>query len=117
MKSGFSTTYCRKSCQRPTEIFLFSKYHCTTLTVELELDVSVCAQLKIFTHKTASHGLILEKLCILSPITCHRLTLKGKYFVSQEKTQGKTKNSVVMNLNVSADDINTYFIVQATSVG
>ena len=39
-----------KSCERPTEIFMFSEYHCTTLTVELELDVSVCAQLKIFTH-------------------------------------------------------------------
>ena len=42
---------CRKSCQRPIEIFLFSKYHCTTLTIKLELDVSVCAQLEIFTHK------------------------------------------------------------------
>ena len=56
----------------------------------------------------ASHGLILQKLCILGPITCHRLTLKGKFFVSQEKTQGKTKNSVVMNLNVSANDINSF---------
>ena len=36
---------CQKSCQRPAEIFLFSKCHCTTLTVELELDVSVCAHL------------------------------------------------------------------------
>ena len=42
-----------KSSQRTTEIFLFSKYHCTTLTVKLELDVSVCAQLKIFTHKNS----------------------------------------------------------------
>ena len=109
MKNGFSTINCRKSCQRPTEIFLFSNYHCTTLTVELELDVSVCAQLKIFTHKnTASHGLILQKLCILGPITCHRLTFKGKFFVSQEKAQERTKHSVVMNLNGSADDINTF---------
>ena len=30
MKNGFSTINCGKSCQRPTEIFLFSKYHCTT---------------------------------------------------------------------------------------
>ena len=36
-ENGFSTINCRKSCQRPTEIFLLSKYHCTTLTVELEL--------------------------------------------------------------------------------
>ena len=34
----------RKRCQSPTEIFLFSKYPCTTVTVELELNVSVCAQ-------------------------------------------------------------------------
>ena len=26
MKNGFSTINCRKICQRPTEIFLFSKY-------------------------------------------------------------------------------------------
>ena len=105
MKNGFSTTNCRKSRQRPTEILLFSKYHCTTLTVELELDVSVCAQLKIFTQKKQPHMAYLQKLCILGPITCHRLILKGNFFVSQEKAQGETKNSVVMNLNVSADDI------------
>ena len=47
---------------------------------------------------------MLQKLGILGPITCHRLTLKGKFFfVSQGKAQRKTKNSVVMNLNVSAD--------------
>ena len=57
MNNGFSTINCQQSCQRPTEIFLFSKYHCTTLTVELGLDVSVCAQLKILATKTASHGL------------------------------------------------------------
>ena len=45
MRNGFSTINCEKSCQRPTEVFLFSKYHCTTLTVDLELDVSVCAHL------------------------------------------------------------------------
>ena len=28
--------------------------------------------------------------------------------MSQEKAQGKTKKSVVMNLNVSGDDINTF---------
>ena len=108
MKNRFSTVNCRKSCQRSTEIFLFSKYPCTTVTVELELDVSVCAQLKFLPTKTASHGLILEKLCILGTITCHRLALKGKFFASQEKGQGKAKNSVVINLNVSADDINTF---------
>ena len=63
---------------------------------------------KIFPTKTASHGLILQKLCILGPITCHILTLKVNFFVSPEKAQGKTKNSVVMTLNVSADDINTF---------
>ena len=63
--------------------------------------------LKSLPTKTAAHGLILQKLCILGPITCHRLMLKGKFFASQEKAQGKTKNSVVVNLNVSANDINT----------
>ena len=109
MKNGFSTINCRKSSQRPTEIFLFSKYYCTTLTVELELDVTVCVQLKLFTHKNSFTLLnFTKKLCILKPITYHRLTLKGKFFVSQEKAKGKTKNSVFMNLNVSADDINTF---------
>ena len=77
MKNRFSTVDCRKSCQKPTEIFLLSKYPCMTVTVELELDVSVCAELKIFTHKTASHDLILQNLCILGSITCHGLTLEG----------------------------------------
>ena len=103
MKNGFFTINCRKSCQRATEIFLFSKYHCTILTIELELDVSACAQLKIFTHKNSFTWLDFTKTLRFGP----RLTLKGKFFVSQEKAQGKTKNSVVMNLNVSADDINT----------
>ena len=40
--------------------------------------------------------------------TCHKLMLKGKCFVSQEDGQGKTKNSVVMNLNVSTNDINIF---------
>ena len=43
-------------------MFLFSKYPCTTVRVELELDVSVCAQLKFLPSKTASYGLILQKL-------------------------------------------------------
>ena len=54
----------------------------------------------------------LYKNCIWGPITCHRPTLKGKLFCvfleSQEKAQGRTKNPVVMNLNISADDINTF---------
>ena len=46
---------------------------------------------------------------MLGQITCHRLTLEGKFFfVSQGKAQGKTENSVVMNFNVSANDINTF---------
>ena len=53
MKNRFSTVDCRKSCQKPTEIFLLSIYPCMTVTVELELDVSVCAELKIFTHKNS----------------------------------------------------------------
>ena len=76
MKNGFSTINCRKSCQRPTEIFLFSKYHFTTLAVELELVVSVCAQLKIFTHKKASRGLILQKRCIFGPNDLSQIDLK-----------------------------------------
>ena len=107
MKNRYSTVNWRKSCQRPIEIFLFSNYPCTTVTVELELDISVSAQLKIFTHKNSFTWLNLQNLCTLGPITCHRWTLKN-VFVSQEKAQGKAKNSVVMNLNVSADDINTF---------
>ena len=106
MKNGFSTINCRKSCQRPTEIFLFSKYHCTTLTVELELDVCLCP---IFANKNSFTWLNFKKNPLYSgPMTCHRLTLKGKFFVSKEEAQEKTKNSVVMNLNVSADNINTF---------
>ena len=64
---------------------------------------------KFLPTKTASDGLPLQKLCNLGPITCHRLTLKGKNcFVSQEKAQRRTKNPVIMNLNSSADDINTF---------
>ena len=90
MKKGISTSNCQKCCQRPTEIFLFSKYHCVTLTVDLELDVFGCAQFKILPTKTASHGLILQKLCIPGPITCHRLTLKGKYFCITGKSSRKS---------------------------
>ena len=108
MKNGFSTINCRKSCQRPTEIFLFSKYHCTALTVELELDVSVCAQLKIFTHKNSFTWFNFTKTLYFGPNNLSQMTLKGKFFVSQEKAQGRTKSSVVMNLNVSADYINTF---------
>ena len=54
---------------------------------------------KFLPTKTASHGLPLQKLCSLGPINC---------FVSQEKAQGRTKNPVVMNLNISANDINTF---------
>ena len=35
----------KKLSEAHKKIFLFSKYHCTTLTVELELNVSVCAHL------------------------------------------------------------------------
>ena len=61
MKNRFSTVDCRKSCQKPTEIFLLSKYPCMTVTVELELDVSVCAELKIFTHKNSFTWLSFTK--------------------------------------------------------
>ena len=109
MKNGFSTINCRKSCQRPTEIFLFSKYHCTTLTVELELDVSVCAQLKIFTHENSFAWFNFTKTRNFVPNNLLQIDVKKvNFFLSQGKTQGKTKNAVVMNLNVSADDINTF---------
>ena len=76
-ENGFSTINCRKSCQRPTEIFLFSKYHCTTLTVELELDVSACAQLKIFTLKNSFTWLkILQELCIFGPNNLSQIDVK-----------------------------------------
>ena len=45
----------------------FSKYHCTTLTVELELGVSVCAQLKTFTHKNSFTWLNFTKTLYIGP--------------------------------------------------
>ena len=63
---------------------------------------------KFLPTKTASHGLPLQKLCILGPITCHRLTLKGKLFCITGRSSRKTKNPVVINLNISADDVNTF---------
>ena len=36
------------------------------------------------------HGLKFKKLCILSPITCHRLTLKGKLFCITGKSLRKS---------------------------
>ena len=76
MKNGFSTINCRKNCQRPTEIFLFSKYHCTTLTVELELDVSVCAQLKIFSHKNSFTRLNFTKTLYFGPNNLPQIDVK-----------------------------------------
>ena len=108
MKNGFSTINCRKTCQRPTEIFLFSKYRCTTLTVKLELDVSVCAQLKIFTHKNSFAWLNFTKTLCFGPNNLSQFDLKRYFFCITGKSSRKTKNSVVMNLNVSADDINTF---------
>ena len=99
---------CRKSSQRPTEIFLFSKYHCTTLTIELQLDVSVCAQLKVFTNKNSFTWLNFTKTLYSDPNNLSQIDDKMYFFVSQEKAQGITFNAVVMNLNVSADDINTF---------
>ena len=92
----------------PTEIFLFSKCQCTTLTVELELDVSVCAQLKIFTCKNSFTWLNFTKTLYFGTNDLSQIDVKRIIFLSQEKAQGKTKNSVVMNLNVSANDINTF---------
>ena len=108
MKIRFSTIICRKSCQRPTEIFLFSKYHCTTLTVELESDVSVCAQLNFFTNKNSFIWLNFTKALCFGPNNLSQIDVeRSNFFVSQEKAQGKSKNSVVMNLKVSTNDINT----------
>ena len=109
MENGFSTINCRKSCQRPTDIFLFSKYHCTTLTVELESDVSVRGQLKTFTHKDGFTWLNFTKTLYFGPNNLSQIDVKRYIFLyHRKKAQGKTKNSVVMNLNVSADDINTF---------
>ena len=51
MGNGFSTINCQKKFSEAQRNIVFSKYDCTTLTVDLELDVSVCAHLYIFTHK------------------------------------------------------------------
>ena len=76
MENGFSTVNYRQSCQRATEIFLFSKNHCTTLTVELELDVSVCAQLKIFTHKNSFTWLNFTKTLYFGPNNLSQIDVK-----------------------------------------
>ena len=76
MKNRFSTINCRKSCQRPTEIFLVSKYPCTTATVELELDAFVCAQLKIFTNKNSFTWLDLTKTLYFGPNNLSQIDVK-----------------------------------------
>ena len=75
-ENQISTVNCRKSCPRPTEIFLFSKDHCTTLTVEQELDVSVCAQLKIFTHKNSFTWLNFTKTLYFWPNNLSQIDVK-----------------------------------------
>ena len=76
MKNGFFIINCRKSCQRPTQIFLFSKYHCTTLTIELELDVSACAHLKIFIHKNSFTWLNFTKTLYFGPNNLSQIDVK-----------------------------------------
>ena len=47
---------------------------------------------KFLPTKAASRGLTLQKVCVLGPITCHILTLKGNFFfVSQEEVKEKLK--------------------------
>ena len=58
------------------KIFLFSKYHCTTLTVELELDVSVCAHLKIFTYKNNFTWLNFTKTLYFGPNNLSQIDIK-----------------------------------------
>ena len=107
MKNGFSTISCKKVVRGPQKYFY--SYHCTILTVELELDVSVCAQLKIFTQRNSFTWLNFTKTLYFEPNNLSQIDVKRYFFfVSQEKAQGRIKNSVVMNLNVSADDINTF---------
>ena len=57
-------------------MFLFLKYHCTTLTVELELDVSFCAQLKIFTHKNSFTWLNFTKALYFGPNSLSQIDVK-----------------------------------------
>ena len=82
------------TCENKTDLdekqifhYKLSKKLSEALTVELELDVTVCAQLKIFTHKNSFTWLNFTKTLYLGPITCHRLMLKGNFFVSLEKGQ------------------------------
>ena len=91
MKNGFSTINCQKSCQRPTEIFLFSKCPCTTLTVELELDVTVGAQIKIFTHRNSFAWLNFTKTLCFGSNNLSQIDVKVIFFVSQEKVNEKLK--------------------------
>ena len=45
---------------------------------------------------------------LVPPYTILLLTSKGKLFCITGKAQGRTKIAMVMNLNISADDINTF---------
>ena len=99
MKNRFSTVNCRKSCQRPTEIFLLSTYPCTTVTVELELDVSVCAQLKIVTHKNSFTWLNFTKTLYFGPNNLSQITSNRRYVDPERKSLGatfKSKSSFVL---------------------
>ena len=85
MKNGFSTINCQKSCQRPTEIFLFSKYPCTTLTVEQELDVTVGA------HENSLAWLNFSKTLCFGFNNLSQIDVKRYFFCITAKSQGKTK--------------------------
>ena len=76
MKIRFSTINRRNSCQKPTEVFLFSKYHCTTLTVELELDVSVCAKFEIFADRNNFTWLNFTKTLYFGPNNLSQIDVK-----------------------------------------
>ena len=64
--------------------------------------------IKTFTHKNSFTWLNFTKTLYFGPNELSQIDGKSKFFVSQEKAQGKAKNSVVMNLNFSADHINTF---------
>ena len=65
-----------KKLSEAHRIFLFSEYHCTPLTVELELDVSVCVQLKIFTHKNSFTWLNFTRTLYFGPNNLSHIDVK-----------------------------------------
>ena len=83
----------KKLSEAHRSIFVFSKYHCTTLTVELELDVSVCTQLKILTYKNSFTWLNFTKTLHFGPNNLSQIDVKRRnFFYHRKRLKEKLKS-------------------------